>query len=430
MRLYTTSALSEGPRATATPPSCVPVAENTRPPGSRTEPASRRARRRGRDLGFSIARVRPGDEVVHPVEGRGRRPLRIRSGGDGDPVRIEHGARRGDASRVDVIRADVLAASGVLPGDEPLPALGRDRRLLLRGRPVRRDRDSCRVQDRAAGRDSRAVDIRVAAVTAVRPRDQVVRAVEGKRRVDLICACRRDPDSAWVEDGSALVDSCSEDVERRGGGGGGAAGARAAAALEAQLAAAAASKRWESVPDDERRRAVGCDRRVSLDAGPRRDQEAAGVEHRARAADARAVDVRRGVRLANLPHDEVVRAVERDRGVDLLVSAHGDRDSRSVERLAGLGDPRRVDVGVAGPVVLPDGEEVRRPTRPRQDRPGRSAPAGRSESRRGRSRRPRPSSGSRRDLPPRPTAGWGRPTVRGSSFRRSRSSWTRLSSRS
>src|SRR3954471_19812519 len=79
------------------------------------------------------------------------------------------------------------------------------------------------------------------------------------------------------------------------------------------------------VPDDQRGRAVGRDRRGALDAVRRRDCEAAGLEHRALAADACTVEVRLPVRPGNLPHDEVVAAVERDRGVDLLLSAHGDR---------------------------------------------------------------------------------------------------------
>ena len=92
---------------------------------------------------------------------------------------------------------------------------------------------------------------------------------------------------------------------------------------------------------------------------PRSRSRSRRVEHGARRADARAVDVVAEPRASVAPGDEVVRAVEGDRGRGLVARRRRDRDPGRVEHRSGRAHARAVDVGRAGAVVVPDDEVVR-----------------------------------------------------------------------
>jgi hypothetical protein len=150
----------------------------------------------GNDVVGRGGAVMPCGEVVHLIEGDGRFPLERAPVGDRDPTRIENRSGCGDTRTEDVRVEDHPAR--VVPGDEEVHAVVRDRRQLLAVRS-RRDRDPVRVEDRPARQHARAVEVKPTAGAELVPRNEILGSSEGERRLVLRKRSRRDGESVGVE---------------------------------------------------------------------------------------------------------------------------------------------------------------------------------------------------------------------------------------
>src|SRR6185503_5114288 len=125
--------------------------------------------------------------------------------GDGDSVRIEHGAVWSEASARHVDEPG---------GNERALATGGNARIAGQVWRRRSDRDAPWIEDSSIERDARRVDAaRVAVVASVCPRDDEVRAVECRHgeRVSVRIV-RRDRDPVRIENPAVGPDARAEDA--------------------------------------------------------------------------------------------------------------------------------------------------------------------------------------------------------------------------
>ncbi len=188
-----------------------------------------------------------------------------------------------------------------------------------RWRSPDRDQDPARVEHGPCRGYARAVDVDLRVRAPVLPGREVVRAIEGQRRVVLQVHGCRNWDPRRVEHRPGRGDPCAIDVRRD---------------LGAPV-----------VPDGQIVRAVESDGRRVLPTRRRRDSESGGVEHNSGRCDPRPIDVD-VAGTAVLPSGEVVCAVKGERDVLLETYSCRDRDPGRIENGAGRGNARAVDVGV------------------------------------------------------------------------------------
>ena len=149
--------------------------------------------------------VLPHREILAVAKGDRWVALGVQLRGEGDPVRVEHGAVWSEASARHVDEPG---------GDEGAFATGGDTRIAGQVWRRRSDRDAPWIQDGSVGRDARRVDaVRVPVVASVFPRDDEVRAVECRHgeRVSVRIV-RRDRDPVRIENPAVGPDSRTEDA--------------------------------------------------------------------------------------------------------------------------------------------------------------------------------------------------------------------------
>ena len=118
--------------------------------------------------------VLPDREILAVAKGDRWVALGVQLVGEGDPVRVEHGAVWSEAGARHVDK----------PGDdEGAVATGGNARVAGQVWRRRSDRDAPRIEDGCVGRNTRRVDTaRVPVLAPVFPRDDEIRAVEGRHR--------------------------------------------------------------------------------------------------------------------------------------------------------------------------------------------------------------------------------------------------------
>ena len=149
--------------------------------------------------------VLPDREILAVAKGDRWVALGVQLLGEGDSVRIEHGAVWSEASARHVDKPG---------GDEGAVATGGNTRIAGQVWRRRSDRDAPGIEDGSFGRDARRVDAaRVPVVASVFPRDDEVRTVERRHRERVsVRIVRRDRDPVRIENPAVGPDARTEDA--------------------------------------------------------------------------------------------------------------------------------------------------------------------------------------------------------------------------